>query len=94
MRKKLLSAKGNYVVPVIKTKDNYEGIHESLSDSIVEMRNMRDINLDGKVYSIEYLLGDDWKFLVTVCGIGPANQDSCIACIWYKCPRSERWNLD
>ena len=87
-----MSEKGNYIVAVIKTKDDYEGIRESLSDLIVGMRNMKDINIDGKVYNIEYFLGGDWKFLATVCGIGPANQD--FACIWCKCPRSERWNPD
>ena len=92
MRKKLLSERGNYLVAVIKTKDYSEGIHESLSDLNVEMKNMRDVNFDGRVYNLEYFLGDDWKFLATVCGKGPANQDS--ACIWCKCPRSKKWNPD
>ena len=43
-----MSEKGNYVVAVIKTKDDYEGIRESLSDLIVGMRNMKDIKIDGK----------------------------------------------
>lgn len=41
-------------------------------------------------YDIEYFLGGDWKFLAYVCGLGAANQD--YACIWCKCPGSERFD--
>ena len=37
-----------------------------------------------------FILGGDWKFLAIVCGIGPANHE--FACMWCKCPWSERWN--
>ena len=43
-------------------------------------------------FKIEYFLGEDWKFLATVCGIGPANQN--IACIWCLCPKNLRHDDD
>ena len=86
-----MSEKGNYVIAVIKTKDDYIGIRDSLSDLRDEMRNLSSITCGGKTFQIEYFLGGDWKFLATVCGLGPANQD--FACIWCLCPRSLRYDV-
>ena len=85
-----MSDKGNYVIAIIKTKDDYEGIRVSLQDLRTEMKELTSVNVKGKTYHLEYFLGGDWKFLATVCGIGPANHE--FACIWCKCPWSERWN--
>ena len=85
-----MSEKGNYVIAVIKTKDDYIGIRHSLSDLRDEMRNLSGITCGDKTFQIEYFLGGDWKFLATVCGLGPVNQD--FACIWCLCPRSLRYD--
>ena len=41
-----------------------------------------------KLFSIEYYLGGDWKFLALVTGIDSAT--SKYACIWCKCPDTDR----
>ena len=90
--------KGNYVLAIIKTKENYEGIKDSLKDLREEMATLKTIMYAGATFNVEFFLGGDWKFLATVCGIGPANQD--IACIWCLCPRvlghdvSQEWPLN
>ena len=42
-------------------------------------------------YKIKFFLGDNWKFVACICGLGAANQD--YACIWCKCPRNERHDV-
>ena len=90
--------KGNYVLAVIKIKENYEGIKDSLKDLREEMATLETIVYAGATFNVEFFLGGDWKFLATVCGIGPANQN--IACIWCLCPRvlrhdvSQEWPLN
>ena len=91
-----MSEEGNYVIAVFKTKDDYVRIRDSLSDFRDEIRNLSSITCGDKIFQIEYFLGGDWKFLATVCSLGPANQ--FFACIWCLCPRSFRelsksWSL-
>ena len=85
-----MSEKGNYVTVVIKTKDDYIGIRDSLSDLRDEVRNLSSITCGDKTFQIEYFLGGDWKFLATVCGLA-ANQD--FTCTWCLCPRSLRYDV-
>ena len=85
-----MSEKGNYVLAIIKTTEEYNSIRDSLSDLIEEMRILKSVEVNGVEYELEYFLGGDWKFLACVCGIGCANQD--YACIWCKCPRVHRWD--
>ena len=85
-----MSEKGNYVLAIIKTKEDYNCIRESLQNLKDDMKQLTTIEVDGASYEIEYFLGGDWKFLATVCGIGAANQ--YYTCIWCKCPRVKRWD--
>ena len=39
-----------------------------------------------------YSLGGDWKFLAHICGPAAANQN--FACIWHKCPKHERFDIN
>ena len=39
-----------------------------------------------------YSLGGDWKFLAYICGLAAANQN--FACIWCKCLRHERFDIN
>ena len=77
---------------IIKTTESYDNLRQSLPDLIKEMSNLKEINVNGCNYKIEYYLGGDWKLLALVCGVGKANED--YACIWCKCPRTERWNTN
>ena len=51
-----------------------------------------------ELVKLGFFLGGNWKFLATVGGIGPTNQN--IACIWCLCTRvlrcevSREWPLD
>ena len=78
-----MNEKGNYVLAIIKTTENYDNLKESLADLNNEMSNLKEITVNNHKYSIEYFLGGDWKFLARVCGLGAANQN--FACIWCKC---------
>ena len=80
--------KGNYILAIVKTKDDYKGIRESLTDIIQDAATLTSITVEGNILNLEFFLGGDWKFLATVCGIGPANQN--FACIWCLCPKSLR----
>lgn len=86
-----MNEKGNYVLAIIKTTENYDNLKESLADLNNEMSNLKEITVNNHKYSIEYFLGGDWKFLACVCGLGAANQN--FACIWCKCPRHERFDI-
>ena len=86
-----MSEKGNYVLAILKTSENYDNLKESLSDLTQEMSKLNKVTVEGKTYNIEYFLGGDWKFLACVCGLGAANQD--YACIWCKCPRNQRHDI-
>ncbi|PFX31339.1 hypothetical protein AWC38_SpisGene3869 [Stylophora pistillata] len=85
-----MNEKGNYVLAIIKTTENYDNLKESLADLNSEMSNLKEITVNNPKYSIEYFLGD-WTFLACVCGLGAANQN--FACIWCKCPRHEMFDI-
>ena len=93
-----VTEKGNYVLAIITTKDSYEGIKDSLKDLQEEMATLKTITYAGASFMLQFFLGGEWKFLATVGGIGPANQN--IACIWCLCPRvlrhhdSREWPLN
>lgn len=86
-----MNEKGNYVLAIIKTTENYDNLKESLADLNNEMSNLKEITVNSHKYSIEYFLGGDWKFLACVCGSGAANQN--FSCIWCKCPGNERFDI-
>ena len=89
-----MSEKGNYVLAIIKTKEDYNCIRESLQNLKDDMKQLTTIEFDGLMEPLmklsTFLGGGGWKFLATVCGIGAANQD--YACIWCKYPRVKRWD--
>ena len=85
-----MSEKGNYVLVIIKTTETYDNLKESLADIKTEMSQLKEIEVDNVKYQIEFFLGDYWKFLACICGLGAANQD--YGCIWCKCPRDKRYD--
>ena len=82
---------GNHIIAIVKAKDNYANIRDSQKDLNEVMRNLWKICVNGVNYKIELFLGGDWKFLATVCGIGPANHN--FASIWCSCPKPQRWDV-
>ena len=90
-RDKAMSERGNYLLAIAKTTENYDDLKESLSNLIDEMASLKSIKVNGFCYDIEYFLGGDWKFLACVCGLGAANSNC--ACIWCKCPKEQRFDI-
>ena len=66
-------------------------IRTGLEDIISEAKDLEVLTIRDKVYSIQFFLGGELKFLASVCGIGAANSEH--ACIWCKCPKQKRWNM-
>ena len=85
------SVLGNHSVAIFKMAENYQNLAAALEDIHNERQQMKSITIDDRNYEIETYLGGDLKFLVMVCGIDAANCEH--ACIWCKCPKSERWDM-
>ena len=83
-----MNEKGNYVLAILKTTENYDNLKESLADLTEEMSKLNKVKVRGKSSNIKYFLGGDWKFPACVCGLGGANQE--YACIWCKFPHYQR----
>lgn len=75
---------------ILKVPESYETLSAGLEDICEEAKNLKSIDIDGVVYDIELYIGD-WKFLAMICGLESAT--STYACIWCKCPKSERWDM-
>lgn len=86
------SVLGNHHVAIFKMGENYDNLAAALEDICKEAKQMKTITINDKSYEIEIYLGGDMKFLAMVCGIDAAN---CVhACIWCKCPKLERWDMN
>ena len=53
----------------MKTSENYDELIGGLEDIHDEARDLEVVMLNGNIYSIQFFLGGDWKFLATVCGL-------------------------
>lgn len=82
------SAAGNHILAVFKQPESYDYLKLALVDIIREVEHLREIKVDGVTFKIMYYLGGDWKFLAVVTGIDAASSD--YACIWCKCKKDER----
>ena len=49
-----MNEKGNYVLAIIRTTENYDNLKESLADLNNEMSNLKEITVNNHKYSIEY----------------------------------------
>ena len=54
------------MLAIVKAKDDYEGIRDSLNHLREEMASLAFITCQDVSFIIEYYLGGDWKFLTTV----------------------------
>ena len=89
---KAYSAAGNHCIAIIKEPESYESLKPALEDIIKEVEMTQTLSIKETVYSLEYYLGGDWKFLAMVTGIDSASCE--YACIWCKCPALERHITD
>lgn len=86
------SASGNHTLAILKTSEKYEDLKAGLQEICTEAKNLKVITVDGRKFNVEYFLGGDMKFLASVCGIEAATCEH--SCVWCKCPKSKRWNMD
>ena len=86
------SASGNHSIGIFKvSKSDYHSLHSAMQDITAEANDFKSVTINDITYNIEYYLGGDMKFLAMVCGIDSA---TCThSCIWCKCPKSERHNM-
>ena len=89
---KAYSSDGNHVIAILKDEENYDSLQRGLADVRNEVEQLTSIEVEGITYDLEYYLGGDWKFLAIVMGIDSAKSD--YACIWCKCSKEERSNMD
>ena len=82
------SCDGNHILAIFKEPEKYEYLRDALKDIRSEFEILKMITVDSVEYKINYFLGDDWKFSAIVTGIDSAT--STYACIWCKCPSTER----
>ena len=88
---------GNYSVAILKVSENYEELQAGLEDICSAAKDIEVVTIEGQVYSIQFYLGGDLKFLALVCGIENANAEH--ACVWCKCPKGKhadmqiRWSI-
>ena len=85
------SAFGNHSIAILRVSEKYEELKAGLEDIIEEAKDLEVLSIRDNVYSIQFFLGGDLKFLAAVCGIEAANSEH--ACIWCKCPKQQRWNM-
>lgn len=86
------SHEGNHMLAIIKDEEKYEPLRDALEDIRKDLERLTKITVEGQMYDIKYYLGGDWKFLAMATSIDSASCDH--ACIWCKCPISERCLTD
>lgn len=91
-RQMACSASGNHSIMILKVAEKYEDLAAGLEKLIAEAKDLEVLSIDNKVIRIEFFLGGDWKFLALVCGLESATSDH--ACIWCKCPKKQRHDMD
>jgi len=85
------SPRGNHVLALINTTEDYEHLEDAVSELAAEIQKTNAIKINDTTFEIEYFLSGDWKFLAICLGIKAAN--ACYSCIWCKCPIMDRYDL-
>ena len=62
-----------------------------LEDICSAAKDIEVVSIEGQVHRIQFYLAGDLKYLALVCGI--ENADAEHACVWCKCPKSKRANM-
>ena len=75
------AAKGNFSLGVFEIiKESYEELLSCFSELIPILKDIKEFQIDDKIFIIEFYLAGDLKFLATSMGINQAN--STYACVW------------
>lgn len=77
---KVYLAAENHCVAIIKELESYESLKPALQNIIEDVQSLKSLSINGAIYTIEYYLGGDWKFLAMVTGIDSASCE--YECIW------------
>ena len=85
------SPNGNHSLAILKVSEDYDSLHQSLTDILEEASTLQSIDINDRSHRVEFFLGGDMKFLAVVCGIEAANSN--YPCVWCKCPTAERWDI-
>ena len=88
---KAQSVLGNYSIAILKITENYTELAAGLEDICKEAQDLKWVTINDKAYKITFFLGGDLKFLAMSCGIEAANSEH--ACVWCKCPKSQRGDM-
>jgi len=86
------SASGNHTIAILKVSEDYDVLAAGLEHIIKEATDLEVLTINERVFKILFFLRGDWKFLAEVCGLESATSDH--ACIWCKCPKSQRWDMN
>ena len=68
-----ISPRGNHVVALINTTEDYDNLQEAVRDIEEEIKNTTSITVNDLTFEIEYFLGGDWKFLAMSTDLKAAN---------------------
>lgn len=66
-------------------------VFEDVFRDINELVQKNKIDVDGKTVPLEFFLGGDYKFLLTILGLSGATSN--YACAWCKVHKDSRWNM-
>ena len=91
----VMSAKGNHTIAVVNGSEKYETLQVSFKTTFSEINSLIDkgtIIVGGQEVKLEFFLGGDYKFLLTVMGLKGAT--SLYACLWCKIHKDKRWETD
>ena len=90
----VMAAKGNHTIAVINGKEDYSMFKRCFKDvfrDINELVSQKEIVVDRKNVDLEFFLGGDYKFLLTILGLSGATSN--YACAWCKIHKDNRWNM-
>lgn len=81
-------------VAVVQCDENYDNLRDTckpLFDQLTEFCNTKSITVDGQIYSLDFFVGGDMKFLQILLGLGGSTGD--YACPWCKVHKNDRHDL-
>lgn len=84
-KEEVMAAKGNHTIAVVNGPEKYETLQVSFKNVFSEINSLIEqgaITVDGQEVKLEFFLGGDYKFLLTVMGLKGAT--SLYACLWCK----------
>lgn len=98
----VMSLHGQTTIAIVDAKENFVSIKESFAEIFQEINALLETknddgyvpytsNLTNENYRLEFFLGGDMKFLLTVLGLNAAN--SKFSCIYCKIEKNDRFDM-